>query len=363
MAVNEPIKVLWVIPVADLAGVARHVLDVTGRGIPGFQVTVLCPEGPLAEQLRLHGASVRVGPFGPEVGLWRSRQTLRETISELQPDIIHSHLAFADIVCALVTVPRHSIRVSTEHGIAGDDSVYQSSRLRAYVMRKVHQFRLRSTRGVISVSKATREAMQNLWNPRTEIVVISNGVDLPELIPGTSQHNPAEPLRLLSLSRLAPEKRIDLALRAFAEIQQIQPDARCVIAGEGPELEALQELVLSLKLEHVTFPGFLDSEQAMTHASVLVQLSTWENCSYTLLDARARNMGIVASNVGGNPEILASSQLVDVENISSVAEAILNAHNTIPEMNFTWISVSDMCDSIAEAYSSWLPQNTLQLQS
>ena len=61
-------RALWVVPVADLGGVARHVLDVARVGIPGWQVTVLCPDGPLAERLRAQGSAVTAGAFGTEAG-------------------------------------------------------------------------------------------------------------------------------------------------------------------------------------------------------------------------------------------------------------------------------------------------------
>ena len=51
-------------------------------------------------------------------------------------------------------------------------------------------------------------------------------------------------------------------------------------------------------------PGFVDPDRAMAEHDVLAMLSVWENCSYALLDAAGRGMGVVASDVGGNPEIL-----------------------------------------------------------
>ena len=60
---------LWVVPVADLGGVARHVLDVARVGLPGLRLAVLCPEGPLAERLREQGAAVFTGDVGPDAGL------------------------------------------------------------------------------------------------------------------------------------------------------------------------------------------------------------------------------------------------------------------------------------------------------
>ena len=78
---------LWVVPVADLGGVARHVLDVVRVGLPGLRLAVLCPEGALAARLRELGAAVFTGHFGPDAGLAASVRTLRRTVRTLS--LIH----------------------------------------------------------------------------------------------------------------------------------------------------------------------------------------------------------------------------------------------------------------------------------
>lgn len=352
MAVNITPVALWVIPVSDLAGVARHTLDVTRNGIPGYELHVLCPEGPLATRLKERGIRVHTGKFGPDAGFRESRKTLTHVIHKLNPHILHSHLAFADIVCATVRISRFSIRVSTEHGVAGDDRLYQSSRAKAFVMRCVHRYRLRRTAGVIAVSQATENAMNKLWKPNCPVVVIYNGVDQIQ----RTKVSHASDLRLLSLSRLAPEKRIDVALRAFAKLVQTDQSARFVIAGTGPEENKLRELSDSLGLVNVVFPGHVEPVSAMEQADVLVQLSTWENCSYTLLDAKVRNLGIVASDVGGNPELLSAHQLVSSDDADVLARAIRDAYLSKETASTSWISVSEMCSAISHIYSQWMPE-------
>ena len=110
---------------------------------------------------------------------------------------------------------------------------------------------------------------------------------------------------MLSLARLAPEKRLPELLRAFALVARDHPDARLTVAGVG-ELEAtLRADAPALGLaDRVDFPGFVDADKALADADVVAMLSVWENCSYTLLDAAVAGLGVVASPVGGNPEIL-----------------------------------------------------------
>lgn len=314
---------LWVIPVGDIGGVARHVLDATRVGVPGWRLTVLCPDGALAERLRAQGSDVVVGGFGPEAGAWASRRTLAAVARDLRPDIVHSHLAYADIVNAWTRLPRGTRRYTTEHGIAGDDSVYHASGIQARVMALIHRARFPRFDGVIAVSEATRAAMIAKWRVRQPITVIHNGVNLPE---GVQRREPvsSQAVRVLSLSRLAPEKRIDSLIEAFALVKSVQPGATLTVAGDGPLREELQTRAVELGLEDaVSFPGHVEAHAAMSEADVVVQLSVWENCSYTLLDAAARGLRVVATDVGGNSEIVNGRSLVPDVAPETVARAIL----------------------------------------
>lgn len=342
--VGDPLS-LWVVPVADLGGVARHVLDVVREGIPGYRLAVLCPEGPLVQRLRDAGLQVAVGRFGPDAGFSRSVRTLRTAVSRLKPAVVHSHLSYADVIVAATPMPRGVIRVTTEHGIAGDDRVYHGNAAKSRLMAAVHSARLRQFDAAIAVAEATKQAMIEKWSPKQDITVILNGVDPVEAAPRKS----GGPLRILALARLSPEKRIPQLLRAFQLVLERKPDARLTVAGVG-ELEAeLKALAEELGVDHaVAFPGFVDPEAAMAEADVLAQLSVWENCSYSLLDAANRGMRVVASRVGGNPEIVDPRGLVDADDIQEVADALLD-ENAVTRLD-SWLTVGEMTSRIADVY-------------
>jgi glycogen(starch) synthase len=345
--VLTPPTALWAVPVSDLAGVARHVLDVARTGVPGWRLAFLAPPGPLIARLRALGASVLEAPFGPDHGLRASVTTLREVVRREQPRIVHSHLSYADIVAALA-VGRGPRLVTTEHGIARDDVVYHRSTAKARMMAAAHTARLRRFDAAIAVSRATADAMAEKWHRRRGVSVVPNGVDP---VPGAT---PAPGLRILSLARLSPEKRLPALVDAFAELHRSRPDARLTIAGTGPEERALRERVARLGLAGaITLPGFVDPEPAMADHDVMAMLSVWENCSYALLDAAVRGLGVVASDVGGNPEILPPGALVRADDASAVAAA-LAAQGLDPSSRpglAGWPTVAEMCARIAETYA------------
>jgi glycogen(starch) synthase len=259
---------------------------------------------------------------------------------------VHTHLPYADIVAALaVRGPR---LVTTEHGIARDDVVYHRSSAKARLMALAHTARLRRFHAAIAVSGATADAMVEKWHPKVRPVVIPNGVDAVEHV------GPAAGLRILSLARLAPEKRLPALVDGFAELHRSHPEARLTLAGTGPEEPALRAQVARLGLDgSVDLPGFVDPDAAMAEHDVLAMLSVWENCSYSLLDATARGMGVVATAVGGNPEILPAGSLVRAEDTSAVA-ATLADQGLKPEVRpllSDWPTVAVMCERISRAYA------------
>lgn len=368
MSTAKTLTVLWVVPVPDFGGVARHVLDVARTGIPGYRLVVCAPEGKLTERLRELNVPVHAVPFGPSSGFRTSFVSLAHVIEREKPTIVHSHLAYADVIAAAVvnslkmrrlanrslTVPT---LITTEHGIAGDDAVYHGTSWRSKLMEQVHRVRLWGTNAAIAVSRSTAEQMRRKWGAR-RVSIIYNGVDAPRLRAAVYKHRvltePDAP-RILSLSRLSPEKGIDVLIEAFAQLRTVYPKAHLEIAGEGDLADTLAQQVRELHIsDAVTFSGFVDPLEAMGRSDMVVQLSLWENCSYTLLDAKAAGLKTVATNVGGNPEILAPNELVNRRQnafCDSVLEALMRNCEASAPSAWTWVTNAEMTAQIAELYT------------
>ena len=349
---------LWVVPVAELGGVARHVLDAVRAGIPGWRLVVLGPEGPLAAELRALGAPVLTGPVSPADGAATATRTIRRTLERLRPDVLHTHLAFADLTGTAAVAGLRSGRgrrirvVSTEHGISGVRGLYQSGAAQTRVKKTLHRARLLHTDRVIAVSDSTAQQVAAQWGSGGKITVIRNGVDAPVPMP-----QPEPGLRFLSLARLSPEKRIDQLLSAFSLLAADHPAATLTIAGTGPEAATLHDLAAELELgDRVRFSGHVEPGPALREHDVVVQLSTWENLSYTLLDAVAHRLGVVATDVGGNREIVPERCLVDASDLRAVAEAMVRQGSEVAERPGRVVeqSVGEMCRAVAHVYAEVL---------
>jgi glycosyltransferase involved in cell wall biosynthesis len=137
------------------------------------------------------------------------------------------------------------------------------------------------------------------------IVHISNFVPVPPPPPprsGTGQD-------VLFVGRLSPEKGVDCLLQAFRTLRGRFKEARLVVAGDGPARGPLEQLARRLGLEQAaTFTGMLDHERLCERyaaARCCVFPSLWlENCPMGVLEAMAAGAAIVASRLGGIPEIL-----------------------------------------------------------
>lgn len=358
---------LWVVPVPDFGGVARHVVDMARAGLPGFNLVVLAPEGKLTERLEELGVTVVKAEFGPNYGFKTSFASLKKAIEQLRPEIVHSHLAYADVVAAAVV---NALRIrsvikrgtcvpkllTTEHGIAGNDSVYHGSSWRSKLMETVHRVRLWGTNRAIAVSRSTADQMRSKWGARG-VELVYNGVDIPVVAAAVAEKRvPAEGgPRILSLSRLSPEKGIDVLLDAFARLREEYPQAHLEIAGSGDLGEELKAHAKRLNLgDSVTFSGFVNPIEAMGRSDMIVQLSVWENCSYTLLDAKAAGLKTVATAVGGNPEILNTDELVDRQSPKLTEEVLQAMRRQLQKGDkepFTWISNEQMAAQTVDIYA------------
>ena len=195
---------------------------------PGFNLVVLAPEGKLTSRLEELGVPVVKAEFGPDYGFKTSFASLMKAVEQLRPEIVHSHLAYADVVAVAVVnalrmhhllqrsvwVPR---LLTTEHGIAGNDSVYHGSSWRSKLMETVHRVRLWGTDQAIAVSRLDcRTDARQVGCPWRGAGVQrcghSRGGCCRCRAACPRRGRPAHPLAISSI----PEKGIDVLLDAFA---------------------------------------------------------------------------------------------------------------------------------------------------
>jgi len=114
-----------------------------------------------------------------------------------------------------------------------------------------------------------------------------------------------QPMTFGMLGRLSWEKNHELFFRAARRLQDDKASARFLVAGEGMERPRLEALRAGLGLESaVEMAGYVASEEFFRQVHVLVQCSRMENLPYSIMEAMARERPVLATRVGGLPDLV-----------------------------------------------------------
>ncbi len=149
--------------------------------------------------------------------------------------------------------------------------------------------------------------------------------------------------RLLFVGKLTEQKGVDVLLKAVAKVRPIFPDVSLRIVGDGPEEQKLKKLAADLLIsEVVTFTGKLSNIQAMKEFDealiVIIPSKYIESFGIVGIEAMSKGKVIIASNIGGLPELvddLETGFLVrpnDPDELSAKILHVLRSSSTLPEM-------------------------------
>jgi glycosyltransferase involved in cell wall biosynthesis len=165
--------------------------------------------------------------------------------------------------------------------------------------------------GVVVNCEALRQHMEHdQFNPPARNLLCRNGIDTLTYRLGDSPRPPALPAAGLTvgvLCGLRPEKDLGVLLHAFANFRRTRPEALLALVGSGPSLEGLQRLAEELSLGPACHfePATSDVAPWLRAMDIFVLPSRSEALSNALMEAMACGCCPVASNVGGNPELVA----------------------------------------------------------
>ena len=276
---------------------------------------------------RAAGEKFAVHPV-PMRGTWDlgSVLALARLHRALRPDVVHWHTARAHALGALASL------------LAPGPARVLSRRVDFPVRRSPGSRLLYALPidAILAISGGVREALIGSGVPASRIQVVPSGIDLgpfqtPFDRPGLRRRLGIADgeLVILNVAALAPHKSQTDLLRAAASARGRRPDLRFWIAGDGPlraELEA-EHRALGLG-DGVRFLGFRDDAADLFRAADLFVMSSYlEGLGTSILDAMAAGLAVVATRVGGIPEIVehqASGILVPPRDPEALAAAILD---------------------------------------
>ena len=317
---------MYVVLSLSAGGTERLVIELAKRAAARFRVTVCCLEdkGKWAGELESVGIDVvalgRQPGFRPGLARRIALEASRRGVG-----ILHCHHYTPFVYGALSRLLHRSCIVFTEHGRLSDAPP-------ALKRRMVNPILARLASHIYAVSEDLRRHLVAEGFPASRLGVILNGiepgpapdVDAIDRARATLGVSPAE-RAILAVGRLDIVKDLETLLRAMALIQG--RSWRLFIIGEGDEGPRLRMLANQLQIEtRVTFLGYRqDARTLLPAADLLVNTSITEGISLTLLEAMAARLPVVATSVGGSPEVVLDGEtgvLVPPRDSRAVAVAV-----------------------------------------
>lgn len=308
---NGRVRVLHVVQNLNYGGMEKLIADIAGRSDPDrFDMHVLALQylGRFAEGLE-GSATLHLAPSMSRLSLLRPHR-LAATIRAIRPDVVHTHSGVwykASLAARMAGAPAV---IHTDHGRPAEIP---------WLVRRLDRRAARRCDAVIAVSAELAERLRSDLVPEERLRVIPNGVD-PEAHrprpyhPGLAAELGIDQSRRVigSIGRLEAVKGYDVMIRAFALLNRHEhrepsaPGPALVIAGDGAERPALEELARDLGIQGDVFLlGWRDDVQALHATFDLFTMSSHsEGTSVSLLEAMSAGICPVITAVGGNPAAL-----------------------------------------------------------
>jgi glycosyltransferase involved in cell wall biosynthesis len=340
------IRVLRIFSRLNIGGPSVHVLLLTaGLRARGYDTRLVVGqeaprEGNLLDLAREKGVDcVRLGGLGREVrplSDFRAYWAIAAAIRDFRPAVVHTHTAKAGLLGRVAARrARVPVVVHTYHGhvLRGYFGRFKSALYRALEKRCA-----RISDALVAVSEAVRQDLADLGVAQlSRIRLVPLGLELEPLatpLPRGGLRREAgvpDGAPLIGIvGRLVPIKDVGTFLKAAAIVRNSSPDTRFAVVGDGEERPLLEEQARCLGLSQaVCFHGWRrDMDRVYGDLDIVANTSLNEGTPVALIEGLAAGRPVVATNVGGTPDVLAGGAhgaLVPPRDPQALADAILDA--------------------------------------
>jgi glycosyltransferase involved in cell wall biosynthesis len=321
---RRPLAIVHTVSSLKVGGMEQFVLRLASeQALHGHRVSVLALRGGPLYDLK-PAAPVDVRVLEGSSGAWRWARALAY-LASLGPDVVHAHNPTSLQYAAAGKAVRGAKVVLTDHGQCGG------------IARVPRRWELALTDAFVSVSAAVADRHKSLYGPRgraKKYAVIRNGIEFaPARRPRSAVLDElALPPGLTGVvaARLEPVKDHETLLGALALLGRQGMAVNLLLAGDGSERPRLEALVPQLGLDpaRIRFLGFRhDVPDLLSAADFFVLSSLQEGLPLAVLEAMAHRLPVVATSVGGVPEVLTDGEhgyLVPTRAVEPLAAAVAN---------------------------------------
>ena len=328
-----PLNILHVFR-APVGGLFRHVLDLTRQQIArGHRV------GLVADRLTggAHADHV-LRELEPSLALGLSRVAMHRQpyptdvfalahvmrrIAQADADVVHGHGAKGGAFARLAFNKRRAVRAYTPHG---GSLLFSNDTLAGKIYLTTERFLM--PRGDLYLFESAFSAdafSRKIGQPRGLVRIVHNGVTRAEFDPVASAANATD---LILMGELRHLKGVDLLIDAIAQLRRDGRNVTATLIGDGPDSDMFRAQVERLNLgDLIRFQPAMPARQAQTFGRVMVMPSRMESLPYVVLEAAASAKPLIATRVGGIPEIYGpmADALVAPDDAPALACAVVYA--------------------------------------
>lgn len=329
-------KIIYGITKSNFGGAQRYVFDLARESkARGHEVAVLCGgNGPLVEELKNHGIRTLTSPHLQRdisiVDEFRAFHFIFRTLWEERPDVLHTNSSKMGGLGNLAG------RLAGIRKIIFTGHAWEFNAPRPRWQKPIIKFfawlTILFSHKTICVSERSREDMGGLPFIKDKLVVVHNGIDKFETLPRGEARLELElredmPFVVGALAELHPVKGIDILIEAWSKFPK-KEDSKLVILGDGEAREDLEELVQVLGVaDSVLFKGYRENaKQYLSAFDLFILPSRSENFPYAILEAGIAGAPVIATNVGGVPEIITTGEngiLIDKDEPDTLFSTIM----------------------------------------
>ena len=303
-------RVLQIVPDLRLGGAERVALDLAlhlDRTRFDVSILTLYPAADSSFEHEARAAGVPLRHLAKQPGLdLRLQGAVRRVLAELRPDVAHTHNVLLHNLLPGYAATGVPVRVHTVQNVA--------EREIPRVLRPVHAAAFRWGGVVpVSVSERVHDSVAR-WYGAVSSPVIENALDTARFARPiesrerwrTANDVPTDAFVLVHVGRFMAQKNHALLLEAFRELTTHAPRAVLMLAGVGELLEVTRARAAALGVGHaVRFLGARADVPDLLHAAdAFVLSSDWEGLPVAVLEAMAAGLPVVATSVGGVPEVV-----------------------------------------------------------
>lgn len=294
-------KIIQVIPEFGLAGAEIMCENLTNSLIKmGHEVLVVSLydyHSPITD--RLEGKGIRVEYLGKKSGLDLSIiKRLRKFFKRERPDIIHTHLYILKY-CVIACLGMKVRMVHTIHNVAKQENNKLDRLFNGYCFRKNKVIPVALTR-LVKDSILEEYGLEEINVP-----IVFNGIPLDCCIK-KQVYSFGKKIKILHIGRYSDAKNHTELIKAISLLHHIYPNVELHLVGEGNLKDKVKELIYEFNASEYVFEhGTTSNPYRFLHdADIFVLPSKYEGMPMTLIEAMGTALPIVASNVGGIPDMI-----------------------------------------------------------